>query len=271
MDDKIFNKILHDLAKENGYQVTRIIDSVYELKKGSKKVYIRGKNFGLNSALSAAFSKNKAQTFEILRRNNIKAVPHYEIYQPAFYALFGDQEKRNKARINAVIKKEKLPLVLKPAEGNRSRGVTLCSSKLKINKTARDLFITEHELVLCPFREILHEYRTVVLKGKVELIYDKVKKDGRVKRGKLVFGSKAKILASTDKKYKKLEALAKKAAKTLNIDFASVDIIETEKEGLEVLEVNSNVCLGNFGNTNKEYYDIAKRIYKKAFKKAINK
>ena len=268
MDDKIFNKILHDLAKENGYKVTRIIDSVYELKKGSKKIYIRGKNFGLNTSLAAAFSKNKAQTFEILRRNNIKAVPHYEIYQPAFYALFGDQEKRNKVRVNAVIKKEGLPLVLKPAEGNKSRGVSLVHNKMKIGKLARDLFITEHELVLCPFREIKHEYRTVVLKGKVELIYDKVKKE-RVKRGKLVFGSKAKILASTEKKYAKLEALAKKAAKALDIDFATVDIIETDKEGLEVLEINSNVCLGNFGNTNQEYYDIAKAIYKKAFKKAV--
>lgn len=268
MDDKIFNKILHDLAKDNGYKITRIIDSVYELKKGNKSVYVRGKNFGLNSALSAAFAKNKAQTFEILRRNNIKAVPHYEIYQPAFYALFGDQEKRNKMRINAVIKKEKLPLVLKPAEGNKSRGVVLCSSKSKINKYARDLFITEHELVLCPFREIKHEYRVVILNGKVELIFDKVKPE-RVKRGKLVFGVKPKMLAKTDKVCKKLETIAKRASKALGLEFATVDIIETEKEGFEVLEINSNVCLGHFGNTNKEYFDVAKGIYKKAFKKAV--
>ena len=268
MDDKIFNKILHDLAKENGYKVTRIIDGVYELKKGSKKVYIKGRNFGLNSALSAAFSKNKAQTFEILRRNNIKAVPHYEIYQPAFYALFGDQEKRNKNRINAVIKKEKLPLVLKPAEGNASRNVTLVNSKRQLNKLMNELFISERELVLAPFRDIKHEYRCVVLNNKVELIFDKVKPE-RVKKGKLVFGVKPKMLEKTEKGYKKLETLSKRAAKTLGLEFATVDIIETEKEGLEILEINSNVCLGHFGNTNKEYFEIAKSIYKKSFKKAI--
>ena len=76
------------------------------------------------------------------------------------------------------------------------------------------------------------------------------------------------LLESTDKKYKKLETIAKKSAKALRIDFATVDIIETEKEGLEVLEINSNVCLGNFGNRCQEYYDIAKAIYKKVFKKA---
>ena len=55
----------------------------------------------------------------------------------------------------------------------------------------------------------------------------------------------------------------------MKLEFATVDIIETEKEGLEVLEINSNVCLGHFGNQNKEYYEIAKNIYKKVFKKAI--
>ena len=267
MDDKVFHKILHELAKESGYTATRIIDGVYELKKGSKKLYIKGKNFGTNNSLSAAFAKNKAQTFEILRRNKIAAVPHYEIYQPAYYSIFGDQTKRNRIRINAIIKKEKLPLVLKPAEGNKSRDVYLVHNKRQLNKLMTELFLIDKELVLAPFREIKHEYRTVVLNGKVELIYDKVKKE-RVKRGKLVFGSRAKKLESTDKNYKKLETIAKKSAKALRIDFATVDIIETEKEGLEVLEINSNVCLGNFGNRCQEYYDIAKAIYKKVFKKA---
>ena len=268
MEDKVFNKILHELAKENGYELRRVIDGVYELKKGSKKLYIRGKNFGLNTSLSASFSKNKAQTFEILRRNKVSVVSHYEIYQPAFYAFFGDQTKRNRNRINAVIKKENFPLVLKPAEGSQARGVYLVHGKRQLNKIARELFITEHELVLAPFRDIKHEYRTVVLGGKVELIFDKVKKE-RVRRGKLVFGAKAKLLDPKEKGYKKLETLAKKAAKSLKLDFATVDIIETEKEGLEVLEINSNVCLGHFGNQNKEHYELAKGIYKKAFKKAI--
>ncbi|MBR1801618.1 hypothetical protein IJ768_00075 [Candidatus Saccharibacteria bacterium] len=268
MDDKIFRKILHELAKENGYKVTRIIDGVFELKKGSKKVYIKGKNFGLNSALSSAFSKNKAQTFELLRRNKIKAVPHYEIYQPAYYALFGDQEKRNKNRINAVIKKEKFPLVLKPAEGNASRDVSLVNGKRELNKKVRNLFVYEKELVLSPFRDIKHEYRVVIFNGKAELIFDKVKKE-RVKRGKLVFGAKPRMLEKTKKGYKKLETLAKRSAKILKLDFATVDIIETEKDGLEVLEINSNVCLGHFGDQSKEYFEVAKGIYKKAFKKAI--
>ncbi len=268
MDDKVFNKILHELSKENGYSLTRIIDGVYELKKGSKKVYIRSKNFGLNTSLSTSFAKNKAQTFEILRRNKIKAVPHYELYQPYYYALFGDQEKRNKRRIDAVIKNEKLPLVLKPANGSQSENVSLVYSKRQINKAINELFITEKEVVLSPFRDIKHEYRCVVLNNKTELIYDKIK-PVRVRRKKLVFGATPEIIKKSDKNYTKLEALAKRSAKALGLNFASVDIIETEKEGLEVLEINSKVCLGHFGNKNKENYEKAKSIYKKVFRKAI--
>ena len=269
MDDKVFHKILHELAKENGYKLTRIIDSVYEFKKGNKSVYIKGKNFGQNTSLSSALSKNKAETFEILRRNKIKTVPHYEIYQPAFYAYFGDQTKRNRARINAVIKKEKLPLVLKPAEGNKSRDVSLNHTKRQLNKRIKDLFVYERELVLCPFRKIEHEYRCVVLNNKVELIFDKNKKE-YTRRGKLIFGGmNPKILEKSEKPYKKLETTSKRVAKILKLEFATVDIIETEAEGLEVLEVNSNVCLGHFGNRNKTHYEIAKNIYQKALKKAI--
>ena len=268
MDDKIFNKILHELAKENGYKLTRVIDNVYEFKKGSKRVYTRGKNFGLNTALSTMLCKNKAQTFEILRREKVKAVPHYEIYQPYRYAIFGDQVKRNKKRIEAVIKKEGLPLVLKPAEGSRSENVSLVYNKRQINKKIKDLFLTENELVLAPFREIKHEYRCVVMNNKVELIFDKVK-PVRVRKKKLVFGVTPEIIKKGAKGYTKLETLAKRAAKALKVDFATVDIIETEKEGLEILEINSNVCLGHFGNKNKEYYEKAKSIYKKAFRKAV--
>lgn len=270
MDDKVFNQILHELSSENGFTATRVLDGVYELKKGSKKIYIKGKDFGLNTALAASFSRNKAYTFEILRRNRVNSVPHYELYQPVFFSHFGDQVKRNRLRVNAIIKKESLPLVLKPAEGSKARDVYLVHNKRQLNKLMDKLFIYERNLVLSPFREILHEYRVVILNNKVELIFDKVKKE-RVRHGKMVFGAKPKILNSDEKPYKKLETIAKKSAKALGLDFCSVDIIETENNGLEVLEINSSVCLGKFGNQSQEHYDIAKSIYKKVFKKTCKK
>lgn len=269
MDDKNFHRIFREITKESGYIATRIIDGVYELKKGSRKVYVRGKNFGLNRSLATAFATNKAQTFELLHRNQIKAVPHYELYQPLEYAIFGDQHRRNLARIDAIIRREKFPLVLKPAEGSKAKNVSLVYHKMQLKKLVKNLFLFEKMLVLSPFRNIKHEYRCAVLSGRVELIFDKIK-PVRVRKRRLVFGVLDYELIPPDTKvYKKLSTIAKRATKLLGLEFAVVDIIETEEFGLEVLEINSSVCLGHFAGRSPENYNLVKLIYKKAFRKAI--
>ena len=122
---------------------------------------------------------------------------------------------------------------------------------------------------MCSSDLIKHEYRCVILNNKVELIYDKIK-PVRVRKRRLVFGEFTLEKVESDlKEYKKLINLAKRATKILGLDFASVDIIETEKNGLEILEINSSVCIGRFGGKSKANYDLVKQIYKKAFRKAI--
>lgn len=270
MGRTVYFKIISEIAKENGYIISRAIDNVFELKKKNKLVYLKGKNFGLNSALSSSLSANKGQTFAILKKNNVPAVPHFGIYNPLKYdILFGDQKKRNNLRINEIVKKYGLPLVIKPAEGSSGEGVVLVSKKREIKNIARDYFLKADEVVLSPFRTIAHEYRVVVLDGKVELIFDKIRGKKSDFRHNLCLGATAKIIDPMSPIYKKLERLAKRSAKVLGLNFTSVDIIETEEFGLEVLEVNSIVSLNYFGAESKEKYKIAKEIYKKAFKKAV--
>jgi len=60
-----------------------------------------------------------------------------------------------------------------------------------------------------------------------------------------------------------LSELAKKAAKALQISFASVDIIEADSS-LLVLEVNSGVMMEYLAGESKEYRAIAKEIYRDA-------
>jgi len=60
-----------------------------------------------------------------------------------------------------------------------------------------------------------------------------------------------------------LADLALSASRTINISFASVDIIKTEGE-YKILEINSGIMMENFARINDEYYRIAKNIYKKA-------
>lgn len=266
--DTVFNHILREIATENGYKIARVIDAVFELKKNNKRVYLKGKDLGLNSSLSNKLSQNKAITYEILRRNKIKSVPHYQIYHPEVYSIFGNQKKRNRTRINMIVKREKFPLVIKPAKGSSGENVEIVQNKREISKISKNIFERNDEIVLSPFRVINHEYRVVVLNRKVELIFDKVRTEKREFRHNLCLGAKPEVVEKTDKNYKKLEALAKRAAKTLDLNFVSVDIIETDEKGLEVLEINSMVSLGHFAGVSKENYEIAKNIYKKALKKS---
>lgn len=255
--------------KENGYKITRVLDAVFELKKGGKKVYIKNRDLGLNPSLSDKIAKNKALAFEILYRNNIKAVPHYEIYHPEVFAVYGNQKSRNKKRIEMVIKKESLPLVIKPAEGSSGEGVMVVNNKREISKISKELFKKNDSIVLSPFRLIEHEYRVIILNGKVELIFDKIRTDKNEFRHNLCLGAKPEIIKSDDKRYKKLETIAKRAAKILNLEFTSVDIIETKEFGLEILEINGTVCMDHFAKAKEENYKIVKSIYKKALKKAL--
>lgn len=64
-------------------------------------------------------------------------------------------------------------------------------------------------------------------------------------------------------KNKKIEQLAIQSAKAININFASIDIIEVGKKIL-VLEINSGIMMESFAKISKKNYDIARNIYKKA-------
>ena len=61
--------------------------------------------------------------------------------------------------------------------------------------------------------------------------------------------------------------LALSAARATSIDFATIDIIETEKKDMYVMEINSGVCMTKFIEHIPEGRNIAKKIYSKALDK----
>ena len=58
-----------------------------------------------------------------------------------------------------------------------------------------------------------------------------------------------------------------KVKDTINIRFASIDIIQTKDNKFLVLEVNSGVMMENFIKQMNNGYEIAENIYKKAILK----
>lgn len=65
----------------------------------------------------------------------------------------------------------------------------------------------------------------------------------------------------------KIKELVLQTAKSMNINFASIDIIKTKSGELYVLEVNSGICMRHFIENIDGGYEISKSIYGKAIEK----
>ena len=77
-------------------------------------------------------------------------------------------------------------------------------------------------------------------------------------------GATSRFVDESEKYYSQILDLAIKAAKTIGITFATVDIAVIDEDELRVVEINSNVCLGLFATTVPGAYDVVKEVYGKA-------
>lgn len=154
-------------------------------------------------------------------------------------------------------------------------GVYLSKSIEESENYIKQLFDDGKESVsLCPFYNIEKEYRCFYLNGDILLIYGKERPYRLTDSNKKVYlswkhnlcgGAMPEIIEKGDL-YNKLEEIAIKAAKAINITFATVDIIKTEDNKLYVIEINSGVCMSKFSERTENGYEIAKEIYRKALK-----
>lgn len=78
-------------------------------------------------------------------------------------------------------------------------------------------------------------------------------------------GAKPEILQKGEW-YKKVEEIAIRAGKAMNMNFTTIDIIQTVDNKLYVMEMNSGVCGDIFAQTVEGGYEKMKEIYRKALK-----
>ena len=80
-------------------------------------------------------------------------------------------------------------------------------------------------------------------------------------------GAEPIVIDESDEYVKQIREIAKKAGNALNIKFASVDVVVTEKKEIVVMEINGSVCMNKFSEIIPNGYEIAKSIYSKAIDK----
>lgn len=299
---RYMENFVREICNEENIMLETFCDSYcMKLSKGNKLTYIYGNIFENNSSAVYKILKDKSAVCELLSKHNIPCAEHFYYYSPSSL----DNDALNS--IEKLLKKHK-SLVIKPNEGTNGTDVFIVKNKNEFMDLSSQIFKNSKSLTVSPFYEIKHEYRVVMLNGKIMLIFDKVrpfvvgndkdsieilvknkyknpvKIDNNINinyipksnetillswRHNLSFGATPKIV--TDKKtIDNITAIALESYNLIQFKFASVDIMETSEGKYQVLEINGSVCMGKFASFSKENYNLVKDIYKKAILDKLN-
>ena len=189
MQERIFHVLMRELCSEMGIEMRKLsYDKILQLKKDGKVRHIYGNRFDINPEVGGKIACNKYWTYEVLKSQNVPVVEHTMIFNPATRKKhISDQG------IWITVTSEFLKhgqLVVKPNSGSEGRGVTLCKTQKETEIAIQKLFRRRGSVSICPYYDILTEYRTFYLNGKVHLIYGKTKPfvigDGKSTIGELV-------------------------------------------------------------------------------------
>ncbi len=301
----VFIRIIREIAEELSLQMqTYSEDWIIKLYNKTQIGYIYLYSFGINSDSAAKLCTDKTATYLLLKENNVPSVKYKLIY-PQILTYKGDASG-NWRKILDFFYRYNQNIVIKPNKGSAGKEVFHITTTTELEQVASDFLGNDTAIVLSPFYEIENEFRIVMLEGEPLLVFRKkipeLLGDGKKNVGELLLeqgfsweqifylqkknispsyvpqaGERIKLLwkhnltggASPQMLTKfpdSLLSLARDAVRVLGMRFASVDVIQTNKD-FKVIEVNSGVTLVNFAMSSEKNYYKAKEVYKKAIKK----
>lgn len=287
-------KLIRDICHEEGIHVDTFCDAYcLKLSKNNKTTFIYDSIFENNSSSVYKLLRDKSAVSEILSQQSVPTVEHYYFYSNT--ANYNDIW----LKLEQLFEQHK-KIVIKHNEGMSGKDVYLIETKSDLERLSSLIFQKYNSLSVCPYYKILHEYRIIFLNGEVKLIFDKIRpnvigdgmhnieelaeqkkynyidkninpklippKNQNVTlswRHNLNYGAIPEIIKDKGL-ISKLSLLAQKAAKELNVNFASIDIIQTDSNDFRVLEINGSVTLSKFASFSSQNHNIAKSIYKEA-------
>ena len=304
-----FKKIIEEICSENNIKYNFLSkDWVIMLEKDGKTRFISGYKFDLNSHGIGIIADDKYALYEVLKNKEIKIIEHRIVYNSTNnldYAIGCNTHEY----VKKYFAENNNHIVIKPNQGTCGHNVFNITDINEIDDILDKIFMDNYSISICPFYNIKHEYRAIVLDGDVKLLYAKylpvVFGDGNKSIRELLlefnhdyfigklneskydrildideefsYGwkfnlSQGSIAKKVDDKLlsSKLIEIAKRVCNEINLKFGSVDIIETTNGELLVLEVNSGVMIENYISLNPNEYITAKNIYKEAIEKLFN-
>jgi len=293
-----FKTIIKEICEEEKIDFNIISkDWVIMLKKNNIVKFIIGNKFDLNTYASGLVFDDKYATYEVLKNLNIRVIEHNIYFKNDDYNEIINYFHNHDSSI-----------VIKTNDGTCGNGVFHITNESDIEPLLNRLFIKHMSISVCPFYNIKHEYRLIMLNNECVLLYGKnrpiVYGDGihSIKELLISFNSNFFKDILNDEEYNRIlnkgekyeygwqfnlskgsmpfevkDELLKRQlldfcseiTKKLDLNFCSLDVIDTE-DGLYVIEINSGVMMKNYIEIVSSGHMKAKEIYRSAIKSMFN-
>lgn len=250
--DRKLETIIRDACRELSIKVESFSDDwIFVLTRYEKTSIVYGYQFGLNSSSSAAISRDKVATYQLLDRAGIEAVPHVIVSTRATW----HQDWKNKT-------KQWGRFIAKPIHGGGGRGL-----KLFDEPDQAEFYInnhTEQDWCVSPLLDIKKETRLIFLDNQLLLSYEKQNPVllGDIPMFNLRLGATSRTVEASEE----LVGMARSAMSALGLRFAAVDVVETTNGDKRVLEINEGFSLEHYMLQSDDNYSRAKEVYVKVIK-----
>ena len=294
-------KIVEEICDINHLDLVKYSDDwILQIKnKGKPDCFIFGYKFPNNNASISKLCDDKSALSSVLESKKIPCVPH--IYFEGTKSSMVDNDGIFSKLFQMFDRYGSL--VCKTNSGSGGNNVFLCQTKKELESATFDILRSSRSMAVSPKINIKNEYRIIIENNRALLIYSKERPhvigDGQSTIGELINmidpinandrivnldqkiipkqGEKITvawkhnlgqgslpILINDEKEIHTLAKFALRTAKSIGLQFASVDIIKDSNDNYMILEINSGVMMETFSKLTPEYYEIAKHIYEKA-------
>ena len=298
----MYHKMIKEICKELNIKFTLLSNNwVIMLEKNNEKRYINGYKFDLNTQATSNIVDDKYAFYDVLKNNNIPIIEHNILYSKYNNRVYAKNYNNYDIAIS-LFKNNSNHIVIKSNTGTCGNEVYDIKNIDQIIPCLDKLFLNNSSVSICPYYEIENEYRVIILKDNIVLMYKKIKPvvigDGKSSIRQLLlkfnnnyFKNKLHddqfdIILKENESYeycwkfnlsggatigivdtitqKKISKIALKVARAINLKFGSIDIIKTKDNKILVMEANSGVMMVNYMNISENGSEIVKSIYKEA-------
>ena len=261
----IYHQILTEICAEDGIDLAWLsTDWLAVLRRDNQERRILGYGkFDLNSAAASMAADDKFVTFELLKRAGLPVMQYAILYESTNSGAYV-QGRNTPEYIADFFEQHNQHIVIKPNIGQCGTGISQVTDLAQVPAALQEAFRYGYAACLCPFYEIEHEYRVVILDDEARLMYQK--NHGDDWRFNLSKGATVSPVEDAEL-WQKLMTLARAAAQTIGLRFCSVDIIKTTAGELLLIEINSGVAIIHYLELSPDDYAKVKTIYRDVIQK----